>query len=706
MSSGTSRYRFFVSNPLQTIRIASRESRRVVAMAALVGALAVGFLCPAMNAQTSTWTWMGGSATAGQSGVYNTPGSFTAGSVPGARLGAVSWTDASGNLWIFGGSGNDANGNFGFLNDLWEYSTSLNAWAWMGGSSTIPAVNKGQPGVYGSMGVAAEANIPAGRTGAASWTDTNGNFWLFGGAADDTNLAVNSNGNSLNDLWMYSPASGEWTWMGGDSPTNSQAAFEGIYGTNGDFTSGAYPGSLNFPAAVTDETGNFWLFGGYGSDSTGAYGDLNDLWEYKPATNEWAWMSGSAAGESIGSYGTLQTLASGNLPCSREEAVMWADSLGNLWLFGGFGFPPNGEGYLNDLWEFNPTTGFWAWMAGDNTMGVVIPPSGSKNAPGSGWVGIYGTLGVAASGNNPGSRVLSSTWTDSSGNLWLFGGQGFDSVGNNGDLNDLWEFSPATDEWTWTAGSDLADQVGVYQSAPAAPGPAVSGSRATVSSGTEFGVLAEATTNTSSYTPGARVQSSAWKDKNGNLWIMAGSGLDSKGDTGYLNDLWEYQLSNFKIGASSPSLTVQSGGQVTTTLTVTPQNGFSSSVSFACSGLPTGASCSFNPSTVTPSGAAATTKLTITAPRLTANLHRGSRPLFPATVLALSLCILGWKKRRGFQLVLLMAIAAGGLALLSGCGGGGAAGGGGGVTPVTSTITVTATSGSIQQSTTFSLTVE
>jgi hypothetical protein len=42
--------------------------------------------------------------------------------MPGARFGAHSWTDASGNLWLFGGQGGDATGNVGYLNDLWKYT--------------------------------------------------------------------------------------------------------------------------------------------------------------------------------------------------------------------------------------------------------------------------------------------------------------------------------------------------------------------------------------------------------------------------------------------------------------------------------------------------------------------------------------------------------------------------------------------------------
>ena len=44
------------------------------------------------------------------------------------------------------------------------------------------------------------------------------------------------------------------------------------------------------------------------------------------------------------------------------------------------------------------------------------------------------------------------TWTDSAGNLRLFGGYGAASVGGNFELNDLWEFNPSTKEWTWIGG--------------------------------------------------------------------------------------------------------------------------------------------------------------------------------------------------------------------------------------------------------------
>lgn len=62
--------------------------------------------------------------------------------------------------------------------------------------------------------------------------------------------------------------------------------------------------------------------------------------------------------------------------------------------------------------------------------------------------GVYGTKGSPASGNVPGARSNSVSWTDGHGNLWFFGGYGYDVSGSNGPLNDLWKFvysKPAAD---------------------------------------------------------------------------------------------------------------------------------------------------------------------------------------------------------------------------------------------------------------------
>jgi hypothetical protein len=164
---------------------------------------------------------------------------------------------------------------------------------------------------------------------------------------------------------------------------------------------------------------------------------------------------------------------------------------------------------------------------------------------------------------------------------------------------------------------------------------------------------------------------------------------------------------NFTVAVVPTALTVTGGQSGTATVSVTPQNSFASAVTFACSGLPTGATCSFSPPTVTPSGiAASTTILTITTTAATAALHRNSNPLLPVSTLAAAFCLLGWKKRRGLQIMLLLAVSVLGLGVFTGCGGGSSSS----TTPVTSTITVTATSGTgasqLQNTATLELTVQ
>ncbi len=403
------------------------------------------------------WTWMGGSnivppsqtgGAAGQPGVYGTQGTPSPTNVPGGREQILNWIDASSNVWIFGGDGIDANGNNGELNDLWKFDPTLGTmgeWTWMGGSSTVPALFLGQSGVYGTLGTPASTNIPGGRYGSVSWIDALGNFWLFGGSGTDSTGTPGY----LNDLWEYTPSAtgdtGEWTWMGGSSTVGQEYGGQsGVYGTLGTPASTNSPGGLDAPVSWTDASGNVWVFGGYGVDSTGTEGYLNALWKYVPGANgaagEWTWMGGSStvgsSGGQAGVYGTLGTAASTNIPGGRYSSASWIDASGNLWLFGGSGYDSTGtQGNLNDLWKYTPSatgdTGVWTWMGGSSTVGL-----------NRGQSGVYGTLGTAAPTNDPGGRLGAVSWIDASGNLWFFGGQGFDSSGAQGNLNDLWEFQP------------------------------------------------------------------------------------------------------------------------------------------------------------------------------------------------------------------------------------------------------------------------
>ena len=52
-------------------------------------------------------------------------------------------------------------------------------------------------------------------------------------------------------------------------------------------------------------------------------------------------------------------------------------------------------------------------------------------------------LGDSGSGKHPRRPLWRCDWTDSTGDLWLFGGYGYDSNRSAGVLDDLWEYQPA-----------------------------------------------------------------------------------------------------------------------------------------------------------------------------------------------------------------------------------------------------------------------
>lgn len=130
---------------------------------------------------------------------------------------------------------------------------------------------------------------------------------------------------------------------------------------------------------------------------------------------------------------------------------------------------------------------------------------------------------------------------------------------------------------------------------------------------------------------------------------------------------------DYKISASPSSATISPGQSATTTLTITPVGGYSGTVKFSCGTLPSGATCTFAPASVTPTSGAATSTLTITttAPS-TARLRDRSIPLQGIAWASLILLTLSPRKlcglnRRLARATLLTLLLAAGLLSFSGC---------------------------------------
>ena len=687
-----------------------------------------GFIGLSSTAVTQTpapgqWTWMGGSQTVpsqfgAQTGVYGTLGTPALGNTPGARTYPLGWTDNNGNLWLFGGLLFTSQSQFNYLNDLWKFDPATGLWAWMNGSSSVGThcvvgvaiTSCGHSSTYGTLGTPGTENTPGGRINAETWVDASGNFWLYGGEGFDASGTTGR----LSDLWRFNPSTNQWTWIGGNTtvPVNSgcngctlgQLPVPGMLGIP---APGNTPGGLSDAATWSDKNGNLWLFGGWGYTPSGYAGLPNDVWEFNPSSNQWAWMGGdSNFGDNVdhGTYGELGKFAPANIPGSRWEGATWTDTSGNFWLFGGQGNASVvTEGILNDLWEFDPSTNQWAWMGGSNTLNCSNVPQTYCNQP-----GVYGTLGVPATGNTPGSRMDSFNWRDLNGNLWLFGGQGFDANSNWNSLNDLWKFNTSTKQWAWMGGLNTLTNVP-----------------------TGAGVYGTLGTPAASNQPGRRYGGVSWTDKKGNFWLWGGEGLDANFTYGNLNDLWVYQptLPDFTVSGSPVSIVAGSPTGNISTITVTPTGGFTGSVILAAvltispSGAVMPPTFSFNPTSplTISSNAAATDTLTIATTASSTKActsfndvpGRGSWYAGSGAVLAsLSLFVIPRRSRAWraiFSLILSFVALAGGLVACSSGGGGGVACPAiliSGTTTGNYIITVTATSGVITKTGTVTVTVQ
>jgi N-acetylneuraminic acid mutarotase len=427
------------------------------------------------------WTWIKGGNTINNTGVYGLLNVPAASNLPGARSNAAMWTDNSGNLWLFGGEGFSSSTN-GRLNDLWKFDPSTQNWTWVKGPDAI-----NQNGVYGVLGVSSIFNNPGSRIAPVTWVDASGNLWMFGGYGND----IFGNVDNLNDLWKYNIASGQWTWVGGSNTVNQY----GSYGTLATASTTNIPGARRLSTGWKDNSGNFWLFGGFGLAEASGPDGLNDLWKYDPVGNTWTWVKGSKVTNQFGTYGVLATASSSNTPGTRYGAKSWKDNSGNLWLFSGYGNASSALGYLNDIWKFNTSTSQWTWMRGSNLINATS---------------LIGTQSIPSLTNTPGGRHLSSIWSDANDNIYIQGGSGI-SLGGAQQLNDFWKYSCTTNQWTYIRGS-LYEVAGNY------------GTQSVTASASD---------------PGSGYSRMSWKDNSGNFWLFGGSGYDVNSNFNFLNELWK-----------------------------------------------------------------------------------------------------------------------------------------------------------------------
>lgn len=281
---------------------------------------------------TNMWTWVKGPDTWDVAGNYGILGVPATSNNPPPRGESASWVDKNNDLWLFGGYWLNTSIGWEYYNDLWRYNIATNIWTWMGGSQNV-----NQDGNNGSQGIPNTANIPRSRSCNCSWTDTAGNFYLFGGTTFWPSTYL------FDDVWKYNPSIEEWTWLSGLDTTNSHGSLDQYC----QYNSQNLPISRTQSSCIKLNDDEVLMLGGY--VKWGSASITRDVWKYRISTNEWKIIWGDSL-HVAGNFGTQGIYSPTNDPRSRVGASFWKENEDTIWIYGG-----DYNAYYNseaDLWRY------------------------------------------------------------------------------------------------------------------------------------------------------------------------------------------------------------------------------------------------------------------------------------------------------------------------------------------------------------------
>ena len=359
---------------------------------------------PSQTYPSGVWTWMSGQSDQNpdQPNILNTAvGVYSVNNHPGGRDYAAFWiTHNPDILWMFGGSTPNQQG----LQDLWAYKIATGQWACFGGCNWSVDISN-----WGTKGVRSSSNWPLARLGAAYWTDSAGNLWMFGGQ-DITP-------DQIGDVWRYEPPftgypDGVWTWMGGTDQVNTNNSYGSLRVRDPGNLIGCRGRIMNWQ----DSTGDVWIFGGYGANGWTLYD--NDMWRYEitnisaPA-DMWTWMSGD------------QNPTNTSFPLGTMSGTPFQvpGDVSDLWLYGGTQALSQSvyanEFVTNNVLKYNITTYTWSVVRNCAVNPSTIPDSSTKGKFDSSlcpMTGVYPQI----------------SFVDAAGNFWVMtnGTQNYDASGH------------------------------------------------------------------------------------------------------------------------------------------------------------------------------------------------------------------------------------------------------------------------------------
>jgi hypothetical protein len=420
------------------------------------------------------WTWMSGYLVSDAGwisprplpsplSVRGTPWTLSSTVKPSVREHSGGGIANNNEIYVYGGASLESE----YSSDFWVYDISQQKWAFIS--------DLGWQVIGGIIGQESPTAHPGGRNRMASTVDNNGNIWMFGGLYNDKNTYQTF---TRSDLWMYNTKTRKFTYY--DEYAGSQTKPSERYRARSWF----------------DDANNMWMYGGALDIPGGASLSYNDLWMFNTTSKSWTFISGNknqpyCKNCSNGSYPAIAgTGGTQYFPRARSDYGYWKDTVGNIWIYGGYA-ESHGSDEYGDLWRFNPTTKVWTLISGNDALNPL------KTA------------------TNPGSRNAPYCWVGNDNKLYMTGGLRQYLY----FLRDTWRINPANGNWEAVRIDDsLINQVPVSS-----------------------GLGIENSTNI----PGASVNVLNHLTTGSHTYMFSGYGMGTNDRLGFTGAMWRYSLDGF-----------------------------------------------------------------------------------------------------------------------------------------------------------------
>jgi hypothetical protein len=220
----------------------------------------------------------------------------------------------------------------GPVNDFWRFNLTSAQWSLIGGNTSFVTIFN-----YSTKGEVSPDAWPPGKAGAAYWTDSNGNFWVYGGYGPHVPGSLDGFFCG-SDIWVYDIRSKFWGWIAGFSTLSFGDSSNPI-------KSLLSPGSFCYLPSSGTSDGNL-IVTGRGSGTPRTFW----LWKFSTSSRLWSPIS------QINDEFTPKMI--------RERGSLI--SLGtNLVLVMGGNLDIRNYSYLyTDSWTYHVPSRKWNWISG------------------------------------------------------------------------------------------------------------------------------------------------------------------------------------------------------------------------------------------------------------------------------------------------------------------------------------------------------